>query len=413
MNLLVISYILFAFICFESAITVYRLNRKARLNRLYAAFSFSFVVYSAIMIQLFISANEAECWVWWRMSAILACINSILAVLYFIELTGVRPSRLILRMLYTLPALFFLPSITFTPVITGFIKYPWGYDMVLRDNGWARVFFSYFTACFIASAALAVRWLFKAGTEREKKQAKVIVISGIIAVAGVLHLNLFVSHSSAAQTMMLHFYNIISFCVFVFGIRYAIIKYKLMIMSNESPASELFSGMHDAMFIMNTHGDIIIMNENARLLMQNCRQSSLTGQVFSLFSLGNTLKQEFNDLIHGHESNHTSALVLDVKGDANVMDVSLLGIKNEIGESIGAMVIVRGKKDLRDLNERYGLSRREVETILLLSNGLSAHEISQECDISLPTARTHIHNIYRKTGLKNRVELVNLLNKHT
>jgi DNA-binding NarL/FixJ family response regulator len=75
-------------------------------------------------------------------------------------------------------------------------------------------------------------------------------------------------------------------------------------------------------------------------------------------------------------------------------------------------MIVRETGGIPGLQEQHRLSPREIEVLLLLCSGLATHEIAQECEITLKTAKTHIHNIYHKTGLKNRVELSNLLHKH-
>jgi DNA-binding NarL/FixJ family response regulator len=57
---------------------------------------------------------------------------------------------------------------------------------------------------------------------------------------------------------------------------------------------------------------------------------------------------------------------------------------------------------------KYGISRREWEIIQLISTGKSNRDIEDELYISLATVKDHVHNIYTKTGVKNRVQLTNL-----
>jgi DNA-binding CsgD family transcriptional regulator len=59
--------------------------------------------------------------------------------------------------------------------------------------------------------------------------------------------------------------------------------------------------------------------------------------------------------------------------------------------------------------ERYGITAREAEVIELLSRGLANKEIADELGISFTTARTHVYNIFRKTGAASRVELLRIL----
>ncbi|HKJ85146.1 MAG TPA: response regulator transcription factor [Spirochaetia bacterium] len=56
-----------------------------------------------------------------------------------------------------------------------------------------------------------------------------------------------------------------------------------------------------------------------------------------------------------------------------------------------------------------GLSEREAEIAVLIARGLTNKEIGAELFISAGTVRTHVYNLYRKVGVGNRVELVNVL----
>jgi DNA-binding NarL/FixJ family response regulator len=59
--------------------------------------------------------------------------------------------------------------------------------------------------------------------------------------------------------------------------------------------------------------------------------------------------------------------------------------------------------------ERYGISPRESEIIDLLCAGCTNQEIANRLFISPATVKDHVYNIFRKTGVRNRVELTNLM----
>jgi DNA-binding CsgD family transcriptional regulator len=65
-----------------------------------------------------------------------------------------------------------------------------------------------------------------------------------------------------------------------------------------------------------------------------------------------------------------------------------------------------------DFFEKYKFTNREREVILLLVKGYSYKRISEELVISFTTARTHGYNIYQKAGIRNKVELVNLMKQY-
>jgi len=63
--------------------------------------------------------------------------------------------------------------------------------------------------------------------------------------------------------------------------------------------------------------------------------------------------------------------------------------------------------DTVDLNN---LSRRELDIIKLIKEGLSSKEIALQLDISLKTVEVHRYNILKKLKLKNTAALVNFIN---
>jgi DNA-binding NarL/FixJ family response regulator len=65
-------------------------------------------------------------------------------------------------------------------------------------------------------------------------------------------------------------------------------------------------------------------------------------------------------------------------------------------------------EDRQRLMAKYKISRREAEIIQLICLGKSNKDIEDELYISIQTVKDHIYNIYKKTGVKNRVQLTNL-----
>lgn len=63
-----------------------------------------------------------------------------------------------------------------------------------------------------------------------------------------------------------------------------------------------------------------------------------------------------------------------------------------------------GKPDLNVL------SRREIDIVTLIKEGLSSKEIAVKLDISLKTVEVHRYNILKKLSLKNTAALVNFIN---
>ncbi|MEU6393460.1 response regulator transcription factor [Streptomyces sp. NPDC046939] len=53
-----------------------------------------------------------------------------------------------------------------------------------------------------------------------------------------------------------------------------------------------------------------------------------------------------------------------------------------------------------------GLTAREAEVLVLIADGLSNQEIARALQVSTATVKTHINNLFAKTGLKDRAQAV-------
>jgi DNA-binding CsgD family transcriptional regulator len=59
--------------------------------------------------------------------------------------------------------------------------------------------------------------------------------------------------------------------------------------------------------------------------------------------------------------------------------------------------------------EHFGISGRELEIVTGVLEGLSNHAIAERLFISPRTVEKHLYNVYQKAGIKNRLQLFNLL----
>ena len=62
----------------------------------------------------------------------------------------------------------------------------------------------------------------------------------------------------------------------------------------------------------------------------------------------------------------------------------------------------------QSLIERYGISNRERQVLELICLGETNKQIERALLVSLPTVKDHISNLFRKTGVTNRVQLAAL-----
>lgn len=61
---------------------------------------------------------------------------------------------------------------------------------------------------------------------------------------------------------------------------------------------------------------------------------------------------------------------------------------------------------------KYAISPRESEIVHMILQGYSNRVIGEKLFISAMTVKNHVYNIYKKTGVSNKVQLFNLINRH-
>ncbi len=69
----------------------------------------------------------------------------------------------------------------------------------------------------------------------------------------------------------------------------------------------------------------------------------------------------------------------------------------------------RGDEEVEEEIKKFSLTGREKEILQLLLKGKSNKEISDLVYVSRETVKTHLQNIYRKLGVKSRLEVAALL----
>lgn len=63
------------------------------------------------------------------------------------------------------------------------------------------------------------------------------------------------------------------------------------------------------------------------------------------------------------------------------------------------------------LIRQLGISKRELEVLQLMAQGLSNQEIAEQLFVSLNTIKTHISNLFAKLEVKRRTQAVELAKK--
>lgn len=70
-----------------------------------------------------------------------------------------------------------------------------------------------------------------------------------------------------------------------------------------------------------------------------------------------------------------------------------------------ALQSVAGQAMPRSDSAAVDLSQRELEIATLAARGLSNHDISRQVQVTIPTVKFHLGNVYRKLEIRGRANL--------
>ena len=182
------------------------------------------------------------------------------------------------------PLIFILPSLFIYKQWTGFlkvdyIKQSWGWGSAWSGSIWAYLFYLYYLSFMAIGLYLILNFGRKTEGPLKKKQAKIIFTTGIIAlVLGTLvdvilpELNIYTIPSLT---------NIITL-IWASGIAYAIVKYKLMVITPTAAADNIISTMADSLILLDGEGNIAIVNK-AALELSGYGKDELEGKSVEIF----------------------------------------------------------------------------------------------------------------------------------
>lgn len=100
---------------------------------------------------------------------------------------------------------------------------------------------------------------------------------------------------------------------------------------------------------------------------------------------------------------------------SDTFSVAIAVIFTGIGLWIGFMNFNKSKSSTTsnaDIGKSFGLSKREMEVLVLIADGHSNQEIADKLFVSLNTIKTHLSNIFSKLNVQRRTQAVQKARDH-
>jgi diguanylate cyclase (GGDEF)-like protein/PAS domain S-box-containing protein len=210
-----------------------------------------------------------------------------------------------------------------------------------------------------------------------KKQAKVIlsvafqVLFGSIVTDSVLPALEIYTIPSVASVLIL---------VWILGIWYAIVKYKLMYITPAVAAEDIVSAMYDHLILVNHDGAIIKLNRRTIELLGIDEGDLIGKQLDILFEEKELIRDKFSKTVHWNHAAHCE-LTLKTKDDQLIpLNISFSVIRDNSGDLIGYAIIGQDLRQIRQLqaeiaDRKSTEARLQYMTLFDAFTGLPNHKL--------------------------------------
>lgn len=361
MNILsVLSLILFSFYIFFGW-RIYQMDRKSRINQIFIFYALSFAIWAITFAFFYSAPDKTTARFWYNLSA----FGRFFYPALILDLTLVfTKNRIIYQrwwhsiLLYILPLIFIIVIFT-GPFITQdlvLINGQW-FEILITDNIWWYAYTMYYMIFLLLAFLIFGWWGYTSTVLREKKQARIIIATGLITIILGLITNTFLPlFNIHIIPSVAHIIGVIFFS----GVTYAIVKYKLLKFTTTTAADQIISKITDLVFLISTQGKIISTNARARRLLGYSR-SEIEGPEWQ-FIIKDSKDQEIigkyidSGLIEDQDSYKNMEIKFYTKrGNYIPVNSFLSGVNDNFG-LIGVLIVAQDlrqtKKLLHEIREK-------------------------------------------------------------
>lgn len=400
------SFAVIATGCFILGFYILSNDRSSRINRLF--FLNSILLNAVILFTIFTQLPDEIYYV-----KLFQSIYNIILILFLIE-------SLYFNLVFTKQKLNHFSAVLLSLfsgiVFVIFIIYGQNLFYITKVNGlWVyelvnfRFWFFLYTPLLFLIAALMLFYLFRfsrnALLNKEKIQAKTIMISISAACAcGFCFLMIFPVFGIYKIPLLTPYF----FAVYLFGVFYAINRYRFLSFGIKDISNEVLSYIKDIIIIMKPDKTIMDSNSNFSLLLGQNSDFFAGRDIMELIEYNESFSGALDELIEGKINSFSSRIVYKNQPENIVTDSSVLRIQDKFGDFAAILIVSMENRGVSQFRKHFKITEREMEIIYLTTSGLTNKDISEKLKIAERTVETHLGNIYNKLGINNKVELLRI-----
>ncbi len=382
---------------------------RSRQLFIFILLTLSTLILSVSSIFLYVAKDPEAAWFWNRFTAsswVLIIGLGMLLVIYLYHDNESSPRYLILMIV--VPSLFFLyRGVTDGTMASEYLPGPYGYYPVYPLNSpWLYLYILYCIQFIVFNYYYLIRKYRNSKKQRIRTQALIYMAAVSVPVLFASFFEILFPLFRLTRLPPLGHFFLLPYLVIVL---FSITRYRLMMINVPFTADIILKNINNLVALFDEKGNFVSMNESGLDILGYDDTCSEQCCFYSLF-LG---REKVWDMIDKNSKDSHSVInqVLYLRGCSGIavpMNVSIKIIFDEFGDHIGYIVTGSRLDMLDNAMKRFGITEREKTILMLLLQGLEYADIAEKLYISQLTVKTHIHNIYEKTGAKNRSQLIRI-----
>jgi len=284
------------------------------------------------------------------------------------------------------------------------VKGLWVYELV-GTRFWFLLYSPYLTC--IALLMLYYLYMFSrsASLQKEKKQAKTVMIAILLSYGGGFCFLMILPVLNIYKAPLLTPYF---FAVYLYGVFFAMIKYKFLSFSIRDMAFDILPFIHDSIIILSPEKRILEVNGGSDGIF-NGRAGYFSGKNFlELVEHDDGLPELLDELISGRIDSFSARIAYRKEPENVITDSYISRVSDRFGDFAAILVVSRENKGIIQFRKYFKITEREMEIIFLILSGLTNKSVSARLEITERTVETHLTNIYGKLGIGNKIELAKI-----
>lgn len=290
-----------------------------------------------------------EASVWYDIGVIAWTFSPAVLLHFFIVLSEHKykllNNRIVIVLFYIPAAFFFYFQIKHNLMMKGFVFTSYGWrELVNKESRFSYLYDLYYIIYVIYGLILIKRWGNRSTNVSIKRQSRVIVVSGAMTVIGAALSDRFFPIVGMNVTPPIASIMVI---VWLFGIFYSVIKYKLMVLTPYVALPYVMKSMSDGLVLLDLDGKIVYSNESARNLFGEIIGKRI-GDIF-----GNDIVKYISlDEISAQKGYIRKEFSYKFKGEEIFLNISIHAIFDDFAQATGFVILMHDITELKRVEKK-------------------------------------------------------------